>query len=97
MEELDVEDEDIYASGKFCYPLWFTYLSSVVVPSLSLFVYLLFFNFNLGFDYEQTEVDVEPSKAISGSGDKMLQLEHKKRGSLLGFKPASNSDYKLER
>ncbi|KAJ4808095.1 G patch domain-containing protein 1 [Rhynchospora pubera] len=65
LEELDAEDEDIYASG---------------------------------FDYEQTEVELEPSKAVSSSsGDRMLQLEHKKRGSLLGFKLASDSDYKLER
>ncbi|KAF3332758.1 G patch domain-containing protein 1 [Carex littledalei] len=66
LEELDVEDEDIYASGFF--------------------------------DYEQTEVELEPSTAVKEiNGDNMLRLEHKKQASLLGFKPASDSDYKLER
>ena len=46
---------------------------------------------NLGFDYELTEVELEPLKAVKGSrGDNMLQLEHKRRNSLLGFKPASD-------
>lgn len=61
LEELDVEDEDIYASG---------------------------------FAYEQTEVDIEPSKT---SGDSNYKLEDRKRGVFLSFKIASNSEYKLER
>ncbi|XP_066370151.1 G patch domain-containing protein TGH homolog [Miscanthus floridulus] len=61
LEELDVEDEDIYASG---------------------------------FAYEQTEVDIEPSKAASDSNYK---LDDRKRGFYLSFKIASNSEYKLER
>ncbi|KAF7108203.1 hypothetical protein CFC21_108725 [Triticum aestivum] len=61
LEELGVEDEDIYASG---------------------------------FNYEQTEVDIEPSKT---SGDSKFKLEDKKRGFFLSFKIASNSEYKLER
>ncbi|CAN6195202.1 unnamed protein product [Urochloa humidicola] len=61
LEELDVEDEDIYASG---------------------------------FAYEQTEVDIEPSKTASDSDYK---LDNRKRGFYLSFKIASNSEYKLER
>ncbi|KAL6909762.1 hypothetical protein ACP4OV_001421 [Aristida adscensionis] len=61
LEELDVEDEDIYASG---------------------------------FAYEQTEVDIEPSKATSDSN---YRLDDRKRGVFLSFKMASNSEYKLER
>lgn len=61
LEELDVEDEDIYASG---------------------------------FAYEQTEVDIEPSKTASDSNYK---LDNRKRGFYLSFKIASNSEYKLER
>ncbi|XP_072984098.1 G patch domain-containing protein TGH homolog isoform X2 [Typha latifolia] len=62
LEELDIEDEDIYASG---------------------------------FEFEQTEVEeVEPSKMIS---DNKYKLEDRKLGVLLGFKVASNTDYKLER
>ncbi|XP_062228742.1 G patch domain-containing protein TGH homolog [Phragmites australis] len=60
LEELDVEDEDIYASG---------------------------------FAYEQTEVDIEPSK----TGDGNYKLDNRKRGVFLSFKIATNSDYKLER
>lgn len=61
LEELDVEDEDIYASG---------------------------------FSYEQTEVDIEPSKTI---GDSKFKLEDRRRGVFLTFKMALNSEYKLER
>ncbi|KAG2605610.1 hypothetical protein PVAP13_4NG082100 [Panicum virgatum] len=61
LEELDVEDEDIYASG---------------------------------FAYEQTEVDIEPSKI---SSDSNYKLDDRKRGFYLSFKVASNSEYKLER
>jgi len=61
LEELDVEDEDIYASG---------------------------------FAYEQTEVDIEPSKTANDSNYK---LDDRKRGFYLSFKIASNSEYKLER
>ncbi|TVU11288.1 hypothetical protein EJB05_44863 [Eragrostis curvula] len=60
LEELDVEDEDIYASG---------------------------------FAYEQTEVDIEPSKTSDGN----YKLDDRKRGIFLSFKIASNSEYKLER
>lgn len=74
--------------------------------SCGIFHYLLnccfsltpFFFVYLGFDYELTEVELEPSKAVRiNSGDNMLRLEHKRRASLIGFKPASDSDYKLER
>ncbi|XP_020088663.1 G patch domain-containing protein TGH homolog isoform X2 [Ananas comosus] len=62
LEELDIEDEDIYASG---------------------------------FDFEQMEVEeVEPTKMI---GDSWHKLVDRKRGSMLSFKVASNSDYVLER
>ncbi|KAJ3692470.1 hypothetical protein LUZ60_012820 [Juncus effusus] len=67
LEEHDLEDEDIYASG---------------------------------FDYERTEVDLEPTRpinTITNNDYNKLRLENKKTDSLPGFKPASNSDYILER
>jgi G patch domain-containing protein 1 len=45
----------------------------------------------LGFAYEQTEVDIEPSKTSDGN----YKLDGRKTG--LSFKVASNSEYKLER
>jgi G patch domain-containing protein 1 len=49
---------------------------------------------HLGFAYEQTEVDIEPSKTANDSNYK---LDDRKRGFYLSFKIASNSEYKLER
>jgi G patch domain-containing protein 1 len=50
--------------------------------------------FYLGFAYEQTEVDIEPSKI---SSDSNYKLDDRKRGFYLSFKIATNSEYKLER
>lgn len=66
------------------------------VNLLTLYTYQLAFCTNIcciGFAYEQTEVDIEPSKATSDSNYK---IDDRKRG-YLSFKIASNSEYKLER
>lgn len=62
---------------------------------VTIFWVLFLVHLSTGFDFEQMEVEeVEPTKMI---GDSWHKLVDRKRGSMLSFKVASNSDYVLER
>lgn len=85
--------------GYLCIRYFSYFLALFIICFIVVFsVFTNFYFVYLGFDYEQTEVELEPLKAVKESNsDTMLRLEHKKQGSLLGFKPALDSEYKLER